>query len=116
MKRSHVMAIFAVSLALGAGAFEPTNLTGCVMWLQADAANIQTNSVEGRVSQWNDLSGCGNHAVQSDTNRQPLYVAGGPNGRPTLFFDVRYNNPSYGAKLLTSTALTNACTAFSWRG
>lgn len=95
-----------------AHAFDPTNLTGCVMWLQADAANVLTNDVAGRVSQWNDLSGCGNHAAQTDTNRQPLYVESGPNGFPTLFFDVRYNNSAYGCKLLTGTQLTNACTAF----
>ena len=112
MKRSVMWGGLAFSLPVLANAFDPTNLTGCVLWLQADAANVQTNSVEGRVSQWNDLSGCGNHAIQADTNRQPQYVATGPNGHPTLFFDVRYYNPSYGAKLLTSTALTNACTAF----
>ena len=117
MARAHL----SLALALGlsgwllpreAHAFDPTNLTGCVLWLKAEAANIQTAHWPGRVSQWNDLSGCGNHATQSDTNRQPLYVESGPNGLPTLFFDVRYNNPAYGCKLLTSTALTNACTAF----
>lgn len=104
--------VTVVLIASRAVAFDPTNLTGCVMWLQADAASILTNSVAGRVSQWNDLSGSGNHATQTDTNRQPLYVEGGPNGHPTLFFDVRYYNPAYAAKLMTSTTLTNACTAF----
>jgi len=95
-----------------ATAFDPTNLTGCVMWLQAGAANIQTNPANGRISQWTDLSGTGNHATQSDTNRQPLYVESGPNGLPALYFDVRNNDPTYSAKLLTSTTLTNGCTAF----
>ncbi len=69
----------AVLLSSAANAFDPTNLTGCVMWLQAGVANIQTNPANGRVSQWNDLSGSGNHATQSDANRQPLYVTDGPN-------------------------------------
>ena len=102
----------AVLLPSAANAFDPTNLTGCVMWLQAGEANIQTNPANGRVSQWSDLSGSGNHATQSDANRQPLYVTDGPNGNPTLYFDVRNNDPAYSAKMLTSTPLTNACCAF----
>ncbi|MDA3925353.1 MAG: hypothetical protein PF904_11715 [Kiritimatiellae bacterium] len=93
-------------------AFEPTNLTDCVMWLQAGTGNIQTNTIEGRVSQWNDLSGNGNHAYQTDGNRQPLYVEDGPNGHPTLYFDVRDFNNAYNARLLTETPLTNACTTY----
>jgi autotransporter-associated beta strand protein len=99
-------------LPLRVAAFSPIDLSGCVLWLQADAANIQTNNVVGRVSQWTDLSGNGNHAYQTDTNRQPLYVESGPNGYPTLYFDVRNYNSTYSAKLYTDTTLTNACTAF----
>ena len=96
-----------------ATAFDPTNLTGCVMWLQAGAANIQTNNAAGRVSQWNDLSGNNNHAVQTnEVNRQPLYQESGPGGYPTLYFDVRNYNNGYNARLLTGTPLTNACTVF----
>lgn len=100
-----------VMMSHRAWAFDPTSLTGCALWLQANAAAIQTNAV-GRVTQWNDLSGYGNHAVQTDTNRQPLYVAEGPNGLPTLYFDVRSYNGIYNARLLTSLALTNTCTTF----
>ncbi len=48
-----------VLLVMQSHAFEPTNLTDCVMWLQAGTGNFQTNDVAGRVSQWNDLSGNG---------------------------------------------------------
>jgi autotransporter-associated beta strand protein len=99
-------------LPSAATAFDPTNLTGCVMWLQAASANVQTNPANGRVSQWNDLSGSGNHATQSDTNRQPLYVESGPNSLPTVYFDMRNYNNAYNARLLTGTPLTNACTTY----
>ena len=89
-----------------AGAFEPTNLTGCVMWLRAGAADIQTNNAEGRVSQWNDLSGNGNHAFQSDSNRQPLYQAEGPGGQPTVFFDKSTSG------LFTTNYLNSAYSVF----
>jgi len=95
-----------------AGAFEPTNLTGCVMWLQAAQAAIVTNNVPGRVSQWNDLSGNGNHAYQTDANRQPLYQAEGPGGQPTLFFDRRNYSDAYAAGLLTTNYLTNSYSVF----
>ncbi|MDA3926480.1 MAG: hypothetical protein PF904_17455 [Kiritimatiellae bacterium] len=95
-----------------ASAFEPTNLTECVMWLQADAGNIQTNSETGRITQWNDISGNGNHAYQTNTNRQPLYVENGPNGHPTIYFDERYYNYDYSAGLLTDNQLTNSFSVF----
>lgn len=95
-----------------AAAFEPTNLTGCVMWLQANDANILTNNAEGRVAQWNDLSGNGNHAYQTEVARQPLYQADGPGGQPTIFFDRRNYNDSYAAGLLTTNYLTNSYSVF----
>ncbi len=93
-------------------AFDPTNLTDCVMWLQADANNIQTNSAAGRVSQWNDISGQNNHAYQSDARRQPLYVENGANGHPTIYFDERNYSVAYAAGLLTDNQLTNSFSVF----
>jgi len=113
MKHSKVRAVSSILSAIlfwpaASGAFEPTNLTGCVMWLQADAANIQTNNAEGRVSQWNDLSGNGNHAAQTNTlSKQPLYQADGPGGLPTVFFPENSR-----AGLTTETSLTNAYSVF----
>ncbi len=115
MRRMITLSVLLASV-LGspdAEAFEPTNLTGCVMWLQAGEANIQTNNSAGRVSQWTDLSGSGNHAYQTnEVNRQPLYQESGPNGLPTVYFDMRNYNNGYNARLLTGTPLTNACTTY----
>ncbi|MDD4018016.1 MAG: hypothetical protein PHV28_08725 [Kiritimatiellae bacterium] len=113
MKQASVSVFFHILSAAflwpaAAGAFEPTNLTGCVMWLQAGAANIQTNNAEGQVSQWSDLSGNGNHAVQTNTlSKQPLYQAAGPGGLPTIFFPE-----SSRAGLTTETSLTSAYSVF----
>ena len=113
MKRSLVSGCVSVLLATAfapsqARAFDPTNLTGCVMWLQAGAANIQTNPANGRVSQWNDLSGSGNHATQSDTTKQPVYQPTGLGGQPTLYFSETAPRPG----LITEKQLTNAYSVF----
>ncbi|MDH7504329.1 MAG: lamin tail domain-containing protein, partial [Verrucomicrobiota bacterium] len=55
----------------------PTNLAGLRLWLRADAVNTNDTAQVRRVGsdmfirQWNDQSGCGNHAVQPDVTRQP---------------------------------------------
>ena len=93
-------------------AFEPTELANCVIWLQAGNADIQTNPASGRVSTWLDRSGNNNHAFQTDTNRQPLFVASGLNGLPALHFDQRIFQDGYAAGLLTDKALTSAFSVF----
>jgi hypothetical protein len=54
------------------------------LWLKAEAGVTLNGST---VSNWADQSGNGNNAIQSNTERQPLFVAGGLNGRPILRFD-----------------------------
>jgi hypothetical protein len=57
---------------------------GRVMWLDATALQLADGA---RVDQWPDLSGVGNHAVQADPDRRPLYVASGtPFGEPVVRF------------------------------
>lgn len=61
--------------------FSPTNLSGCVLWLDAndlDGDGVAEGSHEagsgdstGMVSQWSDKSGMANHATQNDPSRQP---------------------------------------------
>jgi hypothetical protein len=54
------------------------------MWLDATALQLADGA---RVDQWPDLSGVGNHAVQADPDRRPLYVASGtPFGEPVVRF------------------------------
>lgn len=113
MKRSFLFGCFSVLIAslllpCAAAAFDPTNLTGCVMWLQAGAANIQTNPANGRVAQWNDLSGSGNHAVQTNAAIQPVYQPTGLGGQPALYFSETAPRPG----LITEKPFTNVYSVF----
>jgi hypothetical protein len=54
-------------------------------WLRADAGI--TVAAANAVSGWNDQSGHGNHATQSNGTNQPTYVANVANGRPVLRFN-----------------------------
>ncbi len=63
------------------------------LWLKADAGVTADGS--GLVSQWNDQSGNGNHAVQIQAVNQPLLVAGAMNGKPVLRFDGSGANLNY---------------------
>ena len=68
-------------------ASESFSKEGLVAWFDAAAAEtIQTDS-DAKVSQWNDKSGCGRHAVQESAAFRPTVVATGLNGRPALHFD-----------------------------
>lgn len=104
----------AVSLLLiqSAGAFTPTNFSDCVIWLQAGSADVTFNPDTGRVATWLDRSGSGNHAHQTNTNRQPVYVADGLNGLPALHFDQRLFSDAYAACLLTDKNLDAAFSVF----
>lgn len=73
-------------------AFLPTDLPGCVLWLDAGAgvysdAGTTPAVADGAVQQWNDRSGAGNHATQATTGARPLLKAGVINARPVLRFD-----------------------------
>jgi hypothetical protein len=57
------------------------------LWLDAADASTITES-SGAVSQWNDKSGTGNHAVNATPASQPRYQATGFNGLPALSFDA----------------------------
>ena len=52
-------------------------------WLGADSGYFTT---------WYDQSGSGYNATQTTANSQPLYVANGQNGRPTLRWDGTNDN------------------------
>ena len=65
--------------------FQPSNLSGLTLWLSADS-NINVTS--GKVIQWNDLSGNGNHFIPPIINDQPSYITS-PflNGFEAVVFD-----------------------------
>lgn len=53
--------------------FNPSNIDGCVVWLDANDANSITKGLDNRINQWNDKSGNGNHANQENPALQPVY-------------------------------------------
>ncbi len=63
--------------------FDPSEISGLKLWLRSDTG-ITLNS--GNVSQWNDLSGFGNHAGQTDTSAQPALISNAINNLPALRF------------------------------
>lgn len=58
-------------MAKPSGAFTPTSISGCQLWLDASDASSFTFSSGSVVSQWNDKSGNGRHMVQGTVANQP---------------------------------------------
>lgn len=65
--------------------FSPKSLSGLVGWF--DTSQITGKNDGDAVSQWDDLSGLGNHFTQATGANQPLYKTGGKAGRPYLLGD-----------------------------
>jgi len=65
--------------------FSPRDITGCVLWLDADdSSSINLNG--SNVSQWNDKSGSNNHAVQTTAGYQPELISNYLNGKDIIRF------------------------------
>ena len=60
-------------------------LDGLALWLRADSGVAK--DAEGGVSKWEDLSGHGNHACQSNGAKRPRWAKEPDKGRPALAFD-----------------------------
>ena len=63
----------------------PADVSGLSMWFDADDASTITSSA-GKVSQWDDKSGNGNHATQATPSQQPTVVSNGYGTRTTIAF------------------------------
>lgn len=78
--------LFALSGMSPLLAQAPNTLPGLQLWLDAqDGSTISTSG--GQVTQWDDKSGNGFHAVQGDAARQPT-VAGSINGFSAIHLDA----------------------------
>jgi len=68
------------------GGFDPRTVAGLEAWWDgADSASVTLDS--GRVAEWRDKSGKGNHAANSTSgSTQPDYITAGQNGRNLLRF------------------------------
>lgn len=71
--------------------FEPTDISGLALWL--DARDASTLALSGSsVTQWNDKSGKGNHVVQGTGANQPDYLTSGINALPAVSFSAANKN------------------------
>jgi hypothetical protein len=91
----------------------PKTDTGALqLWLAADSGVVA--SIDGHVSQWDDLSGNGNDAVQTNVDQQPLLVRPAAIGEvPAIRFSGLQN--SYQSQYLFASGaveVPNAMTAF----
>lgn len=69
----------------GGGAFSPSDLSGLVLWLKADA--ITGLSDGDPVTTWDDSHTSNNDATQSTGSAKPTYKVNILNGKPVLQFD-----------------------------
>jgi fibronectin-binding autotransporter adhesin len=69
---------------------QPTNISGCLLWLKADAG-AQTNA-SGGVTNWLDQSGNGNHAASQAAATHPEYATNAVNGQPVVRFSGADDN------------------------
>ena len=76
---------------------------GLQLWLKGDAGVDQVNGV---VSKWHDQSINGNDVVQTNTTRQPHFVANSLNGKPIISFDGVNDKLGFtGSDLITQFSL-----------
>jgi len=94
------------TMPLPVGAFGVPPVSGYVAWYDAMDASSLTFS-DGRVSQWSDKSGNGNHLVQATAASQPNYGLTNLNGLPAVGFDGANDN-------LSCATVTSSDRTFSW--
>jgi len=65
----------------------PPATSGLVLHLDTSDADSITKNGDNKVSQWADLSGNNNHAIQGASGNQPLWVENVLAGKPVIRFD-----------------------------
>jgi len=63
--------------------------SGLALWMRADQGVTWNGST---VSQWSDITGNGNNAVQSEVSRRPTFITSALNGKPALRFNGANSN------------------------
>jgi hypothetical protein len=80
------MGLVVDSYRFAAAGFQPTDIAGCTLWLDAsDTATITDSG--GAVSQWDDLSGSGFDVKQSTGGNKPTTGTTTQNGLNTISVD-----------------------------
>lgn len=84
MKRSVVICCLFAAAFVRAAINAPTDVPGCVLWLDAADADTYDGSP---VAQWRDKSGLGHHLAQSDSAKRPTVSATALSGKNVLTFN-----------------------------
>lgn len=67
--------------------FSPGIIPNLTAWFDATILSSITRDVSDKVSQWDDLSGNGNHATQNTATLQPTYAIQQINGKPAISYN-----------------------------
>lgn len=77
--------VYRVGTGANWGSFQPNSIPNLALWL--DGADTSTMIINGTaVSQWNDKSGNGHNAAQTNAAMQPTLVSNAHNGHSSLHF------------------------------
>ena len=110
--------VFALVFAVGGVARAVPFSGGMTLWLNANESTSITKDGSNRVAAWNDLSGSGNHATQTNNDNKPIWNGSGTlNGRTTIQFDGAVSTlgdyMSLGTNDLFDVATTNGFSFYS---
>jgi hypothetical protein len=94
---------------VAAGGFNPTRLSGLLLWL--DASDASTVTLDTGVSEWRDKSGTGKKMTQDTGGNQPDYLTDGIGGKPALGFTGSSSHFMRGAFSHALTAITSLVVA-----
>ena len=87
----------------GSVAFDPTSITGNVLWLDAADTSSMTFSSGSNISQWRDKSGLGNHATGTNS---PVLTASAINSYQAIVTSSSSSNYFTGAVSVTGSNVT----------
>jgi len=94
---------------VAAGGFNPTRLSGLLLWL--DASDASTVTLDTGVSEWRDKSGTGKKMTQDTGGNQPDYLTDGIGGKPALGFTGSSSHFMRGAFSHSLTGITSLVVA-----
>lgn len=89
MLRLPLRIVLGVALSGAARCLATIPTSGLVLWLDANVG--VTSGTDGSVSSWQDQSGNGNNATQSNSSNQPTLIANSLNGLPAIRFTASSN-------------------------
>src|ERR1044071_367612 len=80
----------------------PTDLQGCLLWLDASDSASVIRDGSNVVSQWSDKSGNANHATEANPTNRPTYGATAFGGLP----GIDWGNGAVAARALTTPSIS----------